>query len=1419
MRKTIRIITYLFLIVFILLVLSSNSVFARKKLNVKSVELTDEYRQWLELPEEEKENRIEPRKYEIPKYENNSKNILQYTRLYGDSLTNRFSLREYIPENIVVRDQMTTELCWDFSSLSSLETNLALKNYYNHSQVKTYNFSERHMDYSLTRTFLNGQINEFGYTRNPASVGNTYMSTSYLTNGMGAILESDMLFESNGNTIDINQIKNKEVQTRLYDTIDFPSYRVTDDLTAIKRQMKEHIVNYGSIVVAICGNLNDVNNTDDINSNEINYNNTTGAIYCNNTVVFPINHMVSVIGWDDNYSKNNFAEGHKPTKDGAWIIKNSYGETNVEYTMNELKNIFYNEEPSYWISQGYNSASDLPDELIINLVTSQGYVQRGDKFVYPLGDFGIMYLSYEDVNVYRKMWGVIKSADEIDYENIYQYNELLLENAMVFQNTSNLYLANKYSKKTQDKEYITGISISAPEHYKCKVYINPNSSSIERSQLQQVMLKSGETIEFDAGYHTIELANPMKINSNEFAVVVEIIDLVDKEIYAMVENNSDLDTYDDNVKIETDKCFISDDFNEWYDLSRFGEFGDGLKDSDSTIKVFTTSQVNDDSLNHIRITKQPNKIQYIEGQNFERDGMEVTAYFNNDTSRVITEYEVLNGTNLKLNQTSVIIKYEDQEVEQPITVERNTLESINIKTPPNKTVYYDGENFDKTGMTLELVYKNGSKETISSGFNIQNGDNLTQGQTSVTVIYEGLEINIKITVLVNDVQSISIKNEGTNKNYYEGQNFNKEGLAIEITYKNGSKETISSGFNIQNGENLRRGQTSVIIEYKGKTVEQAITVEEDSVDSIQLKNGPDKTNYFEGDNFVSSGIEIEVTYKSSRKETVNKGYTIQDGENLRKNQTYVILIYHNKELRISITVTENSIESITIKRNPNKTVYVEGENFDSQGLEIDVKYKNGSHETVTNGYEIQNGGNLALGQTNVTVIYNGIELNIPIVVLENNVESISIKVRANKTVYYEGENFDSEGLEIQVNHKNGEIETIKNGYRILNGDNLKLNQTQVIIEYASKTVEHSITVKNNTIVEVSIKTPPYKTEYIQGEDFNPDGLELEVKYENGKVEIVTTGYNILNGEKLELNQTSIEIEYASQIIEQPITVIENTIVKIEVIVPPNKTEYFESETFNPSGLVLGVTYNNGNKERVDSGYKVLNGEYLKENQKSVTVQYKGKTIEINIKVNKRIIVEPENSDFTSIKMNIKSIKNYYYTDKSKESYSIVEIEINNIKKAEENDKYEYYYCLSTNKTKVDYDNWIKIENGEIVNDKFKFNIDTRDLKNYGDVSDDSAVFLFIKEVVVKQGQQKTITTSGISFEPSDDVPFEFYIDDVKFEDIIIEPVVDKIDEVDDTVSDRELPNTGTQILFILITFLIIYGTIKIIKYRGLKEIR
>ena len=36
-----------------------------------------------------------------------------------------------------------------------------------------------------------------------------------------------------------------------------------------------------------------------------------------------INHGITIVGWDDNYSKDNFGT-HKPTNNGAWLCKNSW---------------------------------------------------------------------------------------------------------------------------------------------------------------------------------------------------------------------------------------------------------------------------------------------------------------------------------------------------------------------------------------------------------------------------------------------------------------------------------------------------------------------------------------------------------------------------------------------------------------------------------------------------------------------------------------------------------------------------------------------------------------------------------------------------------------------------------------------------------------------------------------------------------------------------------------------------------------------------------------------------------------------------------------------------------------------------------------------------------------------------------------
>lgn len=55
-------------------------------------------------------------------------------------------------------------------------------------------------------------------------------------------------------------------------------------------------------------------------------NGTSYAYYAENKSFYEdANHAALIVGWDDNYSADNFPEDSRPSNDGAWLVKNSYG--------------------------------------------------------------------------------------------------------------------------------------------------------------------------------------------------------------------------------------------------------------------------------------------------------------------------------------------------------------------------------------------------------------------------------------------------------------------------------------------------------------------------------------------------------------------------------------------------------------------------------------------------------------------------------------------------------------------------------------------------------------------------------------------------------------------------------------------------------------------------------------------------------------------------------------------------------------------------------------------------------------------------------------------------------------------------------------------------------------------------------------
>ena len=219
---------YILLPLFVLSILSilfMNSGMASSEEEPVLCTKSDEYIRWEKLSEEEKENTIMPMMCDREKDEINYR---YFSFDVKGSLPTTFDLRKqsYAP---VLKDQMSTGGCWAFATTTVLETyarkNLNIKDVY----------STRHIEYSSTRSFLNNQVNENGYNRNLGSGGNAYMSSNYLINGNGPILESEMPFENNENYIEITK------------------YLGNDEEVEIPSEIN------GKTVTTLCENLFDVN--------------------------------------------------------------------------------------------------------------------------------------------------------------------------------------------------------------------------------------------------------------------------------------------------------------------------------------------------------------------------------------------------------------------------------------------------------------------------------------------------------------------------------------------------------------------------------------------------------------------------------------------------------------------------------------------------------------------------------------------------------------------------------------------------------------------------------------------------------------------------------------------------------------------------------------------------------------------------------------------------------------------------------------------------------------------------------------------------------------------------------------------------------------------------------------------------------
>lgn len=120
--------------------------------------------------------------------------------------------------------------------------------------------------------------------------------------------------------------------------------------------------------------------------------------------------------------------------------------------------------------------------------------------------------------------------------------------------------------------------------------------------------------------------------------------------------------------------------------------------SDTSLEVSNTTfivNVSTAALESIAVTKNPDYLAYTAYDVFDRQGMEVTAYYTDGTSQVIEDYEVVGGDSLqvKFSTEGIIIRYAEDDIVCETVL--NGLEIIKRKvdviTPTAQTFVYNGK--------------------------------------------------------------------------------------------------------------------------------------------------------------------------------------------------------------------------------------------------------------------------------------------------------------------------------------------------------------------------------------------------------------------------------------------------------------------------------------------------------------------------------------------------------------------------------------------------------------------------------------------------------------------------------------------------------------------------------------------------------
>lgn len=598
------------------------------------------------------------------------------------------------------------------------------------------------------------------------------------------------------------------------------------------------------------------------------------------------------------------------------------------------------------------------------------------------------------------------------------------------------------------------------------------------------------------------------------------------------------------------------------------------------------------------------KKDYFTGETFDPTGINVVLVYMGLPSKVIplSEYGNYNTGKLKASDKGIVVTVagydHPEDLTIPISVQDIEVKSVKFGTVNYKQVYLQGEKFDPNGITLEVEYTNGQKETVSdtSKFTVYPSTPLESNGT-VKISYGGKTVPGSLNYEVKAVTSLTIATIESRVVFGQYQVFDKSKITVTANYADGQTRVVDD-YTAEHGGFEAAGNGKITIRYYSASAELDVSVVE--LIGIRVTKNPTKMSYNEREHFNSSGLEVSGVYSIDGVEkcAVISGYDIASSMLIPDVDGNCDIIVSFKGFTETITVAVSPIVKLNITKNPDKLSYYEGDMLDLTGIIVEAVFANGQKIENFTDYTVP-ADSLYVSSTVLPCIkYGNVQANISVTAIA--IQAIGVTKNPNRIIYTEGEIFDPTGIEITAFYTDDTYRIIEAGACVFPTEGLAKYDTKITIKYKNFSCQLDVIVTDKVYAKSFDAVVLPKVNYISGEKLTLDGIKLVLTLsDDTTVEVDLADVTVSPAVDTQLFagiDTEIVISYlynGEQDIKCtiPINVLNKSIQSLFISKFPDKMEYKEGEIFDPSGMIVRAYYNDNTTEEI-TNYTVTNNPFI-----------------------------------------------------------------------------------------------------------------------------------------------------------------------------------------------------------------------------------